>query len=355
MRNKKQQRLYQLNLLRRHQSSLKRKGKKCNLPFDINYKVKYYSMPQFMRTRRPKVTVPSVFSFKDNLAQLLQFINSVYNEYKNNILKRDLFFNMQSVNQIDLTAICMLLSLINKLSRKNISCYGNYPLSLNQKRYLVNSGFLDIVKTNKESRKLRETSEFENHAYLIGQGHLKPADIGRIIKKVVKSIVGVEANYKPLYSILIEICANSVEHANMQDVEKNWLVSVSYEDSKVVFHATDSGQGILGTLRKKNVEKIKDWFTMKNDGEIIKEVFSKHYLSATGDKNRHKGLPCIKETFDKGYISSLTVLTNMVYYQFETNSYALLNYPYYGTLYYWEVTLNNILKYAEYDKSQCCG
>jgi anti-sigma regulatory factor (Ser/Thr protein kinase) len=315
------------------------------LPFGTNDYVRYRPSLPYHKLRAPTAIVPRVFSFVEAPDKLLKFIDKVNNAYKQNMLERYLFFNMRSVTQVDLTAICMLLSLLNKLKSRHINPFGNYPKDDNLKKFIINSGFLDIMKTNSESRKLLEKSEFNNHIYLIGRGFIKTNVIGSALRGVMKNLTKEERDFRPLYSILMEICANSVEHANTASCDKNWLVSVSYEDSKVVFRVADSGQGILETLRKKPMEHLWDFLTAKGRGEILKDVFDKHYLSNTGDINRHKGLPRIKEIYDRGYISSLAVLSNDVYLQFDTNSYTNLVCPYEGTFYTWEITLKNISCY----------
>lgn len=132
------------------------------------------------------------------------------------------------------------------------------------------------------------------------------------------------------------MCANSVEHANQYN--KNWLFSVWYKDEdNVCFTMTDIGEGILGTLKRKFSQKIKEQLLIDNK-EILKRAFEKKYTSVTKDVNRNKGLPKIKNISDANYINNLIVITNNVLLNFSdsTNS-KVLNRKFNGTFYYWEL------------------
>lgn len=51
-------------------------------------------------------------------------------------------------------AISLLLSVLNKLSYKNIRYWGTYPKNPKSKQYIIDSGFLDVVKTNIKNQRI---------------------------------------------------------------------------------------------------------------------------------------------------------------------------------------------------------
>ena len=163
--------------------------------------------------------------------------------------------------------------------------------------------------------------------------------IGEEVRRAVKYLTGEDNTYRPVFSILQEMCANSIEHANNNIHEKNWLVGIYYETNKVVFTVTDIGQGILSTLKKKTEQKIKDTLLARGPVGTLVGAFDKKYQSSTFDENRNKGLPRIKEANNYDYIDSLRVVTNNVFLDFENDeNNLLLKNKFRGTFYYWELT-----------------
>ena len=150
------------------------------------------------------VSVPEYFSFDHNLEGLIEFTNKTYKKYKD-FKSGHLFFNMSNVVKLDMPAICLLLSLLNKLTWKQISYAGNAPDDPKSYDTFIRSGFLEMMKS--KGFKLKPPS-MPNQLYMIGQNDLKPQVIGESIKKAMKVVVGEFTHFKPLYSIMIEICTN---------------------------------------------------------------------------------------------------------------------------------------------------
>jgi len=83
--------------------------------------------------------------------------------------------------------------------------------------------------------------------------------------------------------------------------------------------------------------------TFKKDDDILKGAFIRKYESSTLKVNRNKGLPSIKNAFDKGVINTLKVLTNNVILQYGENiDSEILKHNFKGTLYCWELTSETI-------------
>lgn len=235
-------------------------------------------------------------------------------------------------------AISLMLSMLNKLSSRNINYWGTYPIDMECNQYIIDSGFLELVRTN---IKKSENSRKGNQLYMVGKDCVDSNRIGKSVYEAMEYVVGQKTIFPPIYGNICEIIANSVEHANQQIREKNWLVSVSEEsDNTLHFILTDTGQGILATLKKKTSEKISDLF-LKRDSDVLKDVFLKMYQSITGEINRHKGLPMIYESWRDGFISNLQVLTNKVLIDFESNQSTALKKGFNGVLYSWTVSLSN--------------
>lgn len=257
-------------------------------------------------------------------------------------------FEMDDVVSLDIGSIGLLLSAVNTLTRNNCSVYGTMPVDNECRQFLYDSGFLDHVNVIQGRNKKRN----ENNL-LIERGFDKTsnAKVGQEVRKAVKFLIGKDETYRPVYSIIQEMCANSIEHANQERKQKNWLVSIYYAEKKVIFTMTDIGQGILGTLKKKISQSMLDTVRNLSSVETLSGAFAKKYQSSTFDDNRNKGLPKIKETNTYNYIDNLKVITNDVLLDFnDDNSSRRLSTKLRGTFYYWELTEKTILKWKQRKK-----
>lgn len=289
-------------------------------------------------------SLPSVFSFDKDKESVLAFLNEAFDYYKSNKhkIKDNVFcFDLNSVTSIDITSICLFLSLINKINTNGIGSKGNYPLDEKAKSVMVDSGFADIMQS---AVKPLKTQKYKNQLYIVGSKRVNNKVIGQSVKNAVGFLLGEEHHFQPIYTMLIEICSNSVEHANKKEKDKNWVISVSYEPGKVNFIVVDTGEGILRTIHRKIPEIFIDK-VFREDGKVLEDVLNKEYQSRTKEINRHKGLPKIKETFEDGYVENMKILTNNVFYDMASKTYEITKNEYFGVLYSWSFTKENYLKW----------
>lgn len=289
-------------------------------------------------------SLPAVFSFYNDRESVLSFLNEAFDDYKSkkNKIKDNVFsFDLSDVTSIDLTSICLFLSLINKINTNGIGSRGNYPLDEKAKSIMVDSGFADIMQS---AVKPLKTQKYKNQLYIVGSKRVNNKVIGQSVKKAVGYLIGEERHFQPIYTMLIEICSNSVEHANKKEKDKNWVISVSYETGRVHFIVVDTGEGILRTIHRKVPEIFFDK-VFREDGKVLEDVLNKEYQSRTKEINRHKGLPKIKETFEEGYVENMKILTNNVFYDMSSKTYEITNNEYFGVLYSWSFTKENYLKW----------
>lgn len=286
-------------------------------------------------------SLPNVFSM-NNLEECVEFINKVMKDVSVDKSIQRVFFDLSSITEIDYLGICFILSLSNKMVGSAMSTKGNYPDDDNARHFIINSGFCELVSTN-----VRKSAKNVpgNILYTIGGNSVYNKRIGTSIKETVFRLTGVREHYAPVYENMLEICANSVEHGNNLARDKNWLVSISFTDNYALFILMDTGDGILRTLKRKTRELFEDLLSFKTAGEVLNGVFNKKYQSATGEINRHKGLPNVLDSVRHGYIEDLVVMTNKVYYNFSDNTYTKLKNEFRGTAFMWKVTKTNIEKY----------
>lgn len=286
-------------------------------------------------------TLPQVFSI-NNLEECIRFINKVTKDVSSDKSIQRIFFDLSKITQIDYLGICFILSLSNKMVGSFVSTKGNYPNDDASRQFIMNSGFCELVSTNVRNISKNMSG---NILYTIGGNSVYNKKIGVSIKETVFRLTGKREHYAPVYENMLEICANSVEHGNDLVRDKNWLVSISFTDNDALFILMDTGDGILRTLKRKTRELFEDLLSFKSSGEVLNGVFNKKYQSASGEINRHKGLPNVLESLRYGYIDDLVVMTNKVFYNFSDNTYTKLNNEFRGTAFMWKVTKTNIEKY----------
>lgn len=296
---------------------------------------------QFNVTLPPvEVFAPEIFAI-NNLERLIIFLNDTERQcIQDNT--RSLKVNLNNVKQIDSYAISLMLSMLSRLSYRNIHYWGTYPDDNEAKNFILESGFLEVMTSNV---KKPSNKRLANRIFMIGKERVDSHRIGQAVRESMAFVTGQEENYPPVYDDMLEISANSVEHANEKNQDKNWLVSISFEEDKVHYILTDTGAGILSTLKKKMSQKVKEAITAKGGPQILFDVFNKQYQSNTGEINRYKGLPIIYESFVEGFISDLMVVTNNVHYDFEKEISRELNHGYKGVLYSWTVKRENYKKW----------
>jgi hypothetical protein len=247
--------------------------------------------------------------------------------------------NIKHIQQVDYAAISVLIAIQDDLRDANITVRGDMPFNTDCYNFLVGAGYLDNLYDGNGRRFPRSpTSElivFEKGDLKLEYAEMK--NITSVVKKVVHHLTGTENYCQAVKTIILEMCANSIEWSGTTN--KRWLFGVHLCESKVVFTVTDVGQGILATLNREFAKKLEDWI-FKDQAQILMGAFDRKYGSSTKEANRNKGLPSIKANFETGKISNLKVLTNNVLLQFEsTTDYKIFkNNKFRGTLYQWEMT-----------------
>lgn len=302
------------------------------------------TLGQKYRRQKLEGKLPAAFSFAEDQESVLGFLNSIlelYGRNRNKVKGHSFFFDLSEVESIDTTAICLFLSLINRLNANGVGSRGNYPKNAIAKKTIVESGFSDIMQS---AVKRLKTKRYTNQLYIVGTKRVDNKRIGQSVREAVGYLIGEEAHFNPVYTMLIEICSNSVEHANRREQDKNWVVSVSYEGDRVRFIVVDAGDGILRTIYKKLPEMFVDTL-FREDGRVLEDILNKAYQSRTKEVNRHKGLPKVKDCFDNGYVSELKILTNNVLYDMPTAIFQRVKNEYYGVLYSWSITKDNYIKW----------
>lgn len=296
---------------------------------------------------------PEDFRLVENTEGCLLFFRNVRDE-KNIFYSKNYKFiriSLAEVEQIDYATISILTAISDDLMLKGIILRGDFPKNQECTDFIRNSGFLNHM-VNDKNQKFPKATKSDLLFFEKGCGVLSNEDnrkISQLVEDVILYLTGEQAHFKPVKSILLEICGNSIEWANTAN--RQWVLGVQYEDDKVVFTVTDVGKGILDTLHRKFDMQLSDFFKGRSNLEILYGAFQKKYGSTTQETNRNKGLPAVKASSDRGIIANLIVLTNNVILHFHNNKasrvFKMGSPRFKGTIYQWELTQDCLTKTQE--------
>lgn len=327
-------------------SKRNRKFRRNKCRFNINRSPNLYNNKTFrykyteenLKTSSVVIDTPSVFNIITNTDQFINFIIDLKKtkHYNNNI--KYVTIDFSKVTSLEQGSISILLSVIEELSFYNIECFGNYPNDQLAREKLLKSGFnKHIEQVSKDLKKA--DIDTENLIIRTRTDTVDGEMFAEIIHKTTKFLTGEEMRYQPLYTILMELAPNSIEHAYKNQSQIHWFIGLNFDEinRKVIFTFADNGKGILNTIYRNPKKKIADLISVRDSAEILDRVFEKEYNSRLKQDNRNKGLPIIKQFYLKGYIKNLKVLTNRGFIEYDSERFTSIKKNYSGTFFYWEI------------------
>ncbi|MBQ8299700.1 MAG: hypothetical protein IJX99_07630 [Clostridia bacterium] len=292
---------------------------------------------------------PRNFSFKNNDEETINFFNMVLNYVKLNIKKRKkkkgIFVDISNVENLTIDSLMYLIAVIKNLKniyRNNYKFSGNFPSEKEVRELLLESGFLNYVKTNVEF----ELKPISNNIQ-IRSGTNVDTDVVKDILDFIIENVGIAKNRLGIiYDMLIELMSNTKNHAyNSENIFLNsWYIFLEIKDGKLKFSFLDIGDGIPNTVHKTLSEKLKIG-EKKNDSYYILSALNGEFRTSTNIKNRGKGLPgmdeyCKNEQLEKFKVISgkgIIELNDELKYNVREAENELI-----GTLYYWENDISKL-------------
>lgn len=178
----------------------------------------------------------------------------------------------------------------------------------------------------------------------------------KVANQVAKSIVISSSRFiynddrklKELYSILIEMMANTNNHADGQKREKYnwWLFFFPDIDKRTIkFVFVDSGVGVFDSLPVKqylirNPLSMFDTLLTQRASElhsILRELISGNIKSSTGNPSRGRGLPLISDCSKTGHFEAFQMISNDAYIDLKMSTATSMNEHFSGTLFHFEL------------------
>jgi hypothetical protein len=298
-----------------------------------------------------RIKAPLNFSLLHNAEKVIDFVMKLKKQFDK---RNKVFILMEHVENIDHSAIIILLSIMIRFKAERILFNGSFPSTPEVNNIFMSSGFFKVLKkeyiVNQDRYKFGEPNTIHSHAWKHVDDQLSFA----IMEEISPKIVGHLGVYKGLHRVLIELMQNSFNHAEPdKEGEKHWWLSVNLDEGNKVakFSFVDYGVGIFESLNNKTeTSKWYKWkelmglFSSESNAEILLQILEgKLHQTVTGQDFRGKGLPGIKEAMDRNLISKLFIITNDVFADVSKNNYVTLNNNFQGTFVYWEIDQTNTI------------
>lgn len=290
------------------------------------------------------ISCPEIFSLLHNKEEFIRFINKL--EGASHRFK-SVYFDMIKIKQIDFSGITCLISILLTYKKQNINFEGSLPIVTECRNFLLRSDFFSQIAN----------LTFHPHQDLNVELRNKTANfITKGSKKVSPDIAG-DANImvsKRLFDseeyvndglqvILLELMANTNNHASNTQGQEHWFLSVQLDDDDVVrFTFVDYGVGIFKSLETKELySKLKHFFTSNHNclKQMLQGLY--HIKSSTGLNYRGKGIPSLKTACDRNHIGNLVIISNDAYGDVQNSIFAPNTNNFNGTFLSWEVTKKN--------------
>lgn len=299
----------------------------------IKHRRPRYPQNTFNRSLLRTIEIPKLFNLTSGKQQTLEFFE-ICKKINSEICTK-LHFNCDDVEDIGHGAITILLSICGYLKDQGVNVSGSYPKDPKIRTTFEKAGFLKYFIAH-YSRK--ENIDSPNEILTRGLDKTNSKGSAKQIRGAMKTVWGKEQKNTGMQGLLIELMANTVNHAYDKH-QKGWYFAIEHDrDSrKVKFCFVDNGQGILNTVKIKLLDKIDRFVGNSSDIVMLKDAFDGKFGSRTQLSYRGRGLPAIKKNYENRIIKNLVVISNNVCLNFDSNSHEQLTTPFAGTFYYWEL------------------
>ncbi|WP_316758594.1 hypothetical protein [Pedobacter aquatilis] len=279
-----------------------------------------------------------------NTHEMCDFISKIQQQYDK---KKGVFISMENVDSIDHDALVVLLSIMIKFQENSINFNGSFPRNRQARKIVIQSGFIESLY-KKSDIGVYYLQGRNNKMFTTGWTHVNNDLAEIIMEDITPKLFGEKRTLKGLYRVLIELMHNCHNHANpKQKGTKDWWLSMNVHNDKVTFSFIDYGVGVFESLKLKDESNIfKKWFNhvsayLQNNAEILQKILNgEMHQTATNNYFRGNGLPAIMDSFERNYISSLSIITNDVFVSVENDIYKTMDINFNGTFVYWEINKN---------------
>lgn len=293
-----------------------------------------------------KVKAPEICCLIRNAELVLLFFNNTRFAFKQ---RKNVIFDMTATTLLDETFVAMLMSHIkDKSITLGAASRIEPPKNESCAKKLSRLGVYKKIPNSDDGHILDDEQNFTKVTSLI------------VANSVAKNVVDIASIYlygkarrlKSLYAVLIELMANTNNHAggHVGGNYQWWLYYFVCEDEKKLkFIFMDMGVGIFESLPVKQYKKSNPFFILSQQYkaqkflrqrevlEIFKALAMGKIKSSTGISARGKGLPLICELALSDHFENFMLISNDAYVDIKETDVWPMDQKFNGTLFYFEL------------------
>ncbi|MEA1848921.1 hypothetical protein U9K52_08365 [Chryseobacterium sp. MHB01] len=294
--------------------------------------------------------VPNILSLNKDPYQFVDFIKKFEN-LKSSNNKKPFFFDLLHVEELDFSGISLLIALRYKLKLYSIDFNGRNPKKQELCNLLGEYQFLEQMGIVPSYEDIHFSLGKKNDKITIkGDSKVKP-ELGIEIADYVSNKLFGKAGLvnDGLQTMLLELMANTFKWSSQPNGHNLWLLTMSFNkiEKRIEFQFIDFGIGVFESL--KNSKVYEKWFgyalnILQSNSNIFKDMLNANsnvFKSSTGLYFRGKGIPSIKENYEKRFYDDVNILTNNIFVDLKNEKYINLADNFTGTLVNWTIDANN--------------
>jgi hypothetical protein len=326
--------------------------KKLDLPTIERIRVRRFKK-YLKRLNRSKTKfrdeTPTVFKYKNIAPENFSFVNNTdemlaFFQKGKRIAQKGMavLFDLRSISNLSPDAIAIYASILNdKNYCPGARISGNMPKNTSLKHLFMASGFYDHVK----SKAKPETRENHFMLHKISESKVEPSIAKKATDFAAQKTFKTDIKFRALYEILIELMANTNNHATPLECISNkkydWWLYVFYDSKTNITSYTflDFGVGIFKSqpfMNYMNLILIK-FGKEKSSSEMANDLLNGKISSRTGKDERGRGFKCITDNVAKNEFKKFILISNSVFIDVKARKSYPLENSFNGTFAYWEI------------------
>ncbi|MCM1023462.1 MAG: hypothetical protein NC395_05320 [Prevotella sp.] len=261
------------------------------------------------------VVAPSILSLIKNREETEAFFSKIIDIYNKRLNKgyasNDcIYLNFENISEITTDSLIYLIAITTNLPPKvwyKLHIGYSLPHNNEARQVFFDSGFINYVhKKNPTSYKPTKPT-----IQIISGDKVNPRQVADIIEFIKLYCTYTEYTLRNIYTILIEIMTNKVQHAYKNTdyfVLPKWYLYIDVED-KVNITILDIGEGIPSTISRRLFKDMIYTFYSNTESLLLSSALDGELRTETKQPYRGKGLPHIVECYENKYIDSLYLIS----------------------------------------------
>jgi hypothetical protein len=284
-------------------------------------------------------TAPENFSFVNNTDEMLGFFQKGKDVAQERVAVK---FDLRDISKLTSDAIAIYASILNdKNYCPGARISGNMPRKTDLKHLFMASGFYDHVNSKAKPK------THENHFLLhkISESKVEPSIAKKATDFASEKTFKSEIKFRPLYEILIELMANTNNHATplekITEKKYDWWLYVFYDKLTNITSYTFLDFGV-GIFESQSFRTYKDfilikWGKEKPPTEMAEDLLNGKISSRTGKDERGRGFKCITDNVTRKEFKKFVIISNSLYIDVKNRTSSPLSNSFNGTFAYWEI------------------